>query len=235
MNPWHASTLQVCSALPKLQVLDEVKLGRPLSPVFKPAHPLRQTYSAAAVPEALSWPATVNSFPTQSTTALTSSAFFEASSDVAHAVQGLPMPPQHARSDAMFLKPNRRPGRQRRPASAGGLQQQRLPPVALGHNQPGSYLLYSLDQLPPDVMITAQTDLTAAVPRSVFRPPGLADNEEDLQTAGCAQSLGTDATEDTLSISSGRVESRKLTRPASAGIRRAESRLQSPSPSDSSR
>ena len=213
---------QVCAALPKLQMLDDIKLGRTLvPPVSRPAHTHRETHSASAMLAHLSPTASPrSSSPVSNSTHLFERAF-SGESNAADAAE-LPMPPQHAGMSAIWSGPGRRKSRQQRPASASSLHQ-RLPPVAMGHNQPGSYLLYSLNQLPADSLVTAQTGATPATP-AIPRAAVTKLHPE-----------GTDAPLDVLVSAFSGTEPGRLARPASAGVRRAESRLQSPVPSDTSR
>lgn len=216
--------MQVCAALPKLQVLDDTKLERSLSPVSKLAHPHRQPHLGTAGSDAYASSFTANQYT--SAQAIMDTALYEI---------GLVTAPgsdlsQHESSNDLLAKASMRSSRQQRPASASRLQQ-RLPPVAVGHNQPGSYLLYSLNQLPTDALqYTAQGEITAAVPTKCRAVAGTTQHSEALRLG---QSHGRQACADASGASCG-ADSRKV-RPASAGIRRAESRLQSPSASESSR
>ena len=136
--------------------------------------------------------------------------------------------PQHAGSDVMLAKAGVRQSRRQRPASASRLQQ-RLPPVAVGHNQPGSYLLYSLNQVPPETLqYTSQGEMSAVVPTPASRLSAVAGTTvQRFEALGLGQSLGREVSADTLAQDESACPQKKR-RPASAGIRRAESRQQSP-------
>ena len=206
--------MQVCAALPKLQVLDDTKLERPLSPVSKLAHPHRPPYSGTAACDAHASSHGTNHY-TSGQAIMQDTALHEFGVVTAPRLDLS----QHETSNVVLAQASMRRSRQQRPASASRLQQ-RLPPVAVGHNQPGSYLLYSLNQLPTD----------AAVPKV----GAVAGNTQHSEILRLGQSFGREADADMLGNASGGAASRKV-RPASAGIWRAESRLQSPSASESSR
>lgn len=218
-NVWLlGSVIQVSTALPKLQVLDDSKLGRPLSPVLKPAHTHRQLHAASTQPDALAC-----------TPLLVADALHDGNShDAAIAMPG-PVPPQHVRRDAASSRAARGHNRRQRPASASRLQQ-RLPPVAVGHNQPGSFLLYSLNQMPVDALLTAQPGVPSMLHLVAPRSDAISTWSEAV---GHGQACSRD--EVPLFVSLDGAESRRAARPTSAGIRRAESRTQSPSPSETSR
>ena len=221
--------VQVCAALPKLQVLDDTKLERPLS-VSKPAYPHRQPHSDTAGCDAHASSHAANHYTSSQAMIMADPALHEfglitaLGSDLS----------QHESSNVMLAKGSLRRSRQQRPASASRLQQ-RLPPVAVGHNQPGSYLLYSLSQLPTDALQhTAQSELKATVPALAPKSHAVAGTAQHAEGLRLGQSFGKEAYADLLGGTSDGANSRKV-RPASAGIRRAESRLQSSSISESSR
>lgn len=210
--------MQVSAALPKLQVLDDTNLERPLSPAWRLPHPHKRTHPTHAPLLAASHCPSALAIATD--TALQGAGPGPCTARVSE-------PPQHASSNMALTRADMSWSRGQRPASASRLQQ-RLPPVALGHNQPGSYLLYSLTHQPPDAPhYTAPAEIMAGA-RRLGAVAG---------TAQClgGQSLCTEA-HAVPDISGGSVsagESRQR-RPVSAGIRRAESRLQSPDLSESS-
>lgn len=220
--------VQVCAALPKLQVLDDTKLERPLSPVSKLAHPHRLPRPGTAAPDACASSVSNHHTPAQAVmldTALHESGVVTSSGSELS---------QHVSSNVVLAKANVRHTRQQRPASASRLQQ-RLPPVAVGHNQPGSYLLYSLNQLPTDALqYTAQSEMTAAVQTLVPDFSAVAGITQHSEALRLGHFSGREAYPDAPGGASVGAHSRKV-RPASAGIRRAESRLQSPCASESSR
>ena len=222
--------VQVSTALPKLQVLDDTKLGRPLSPVFSPAHTHRQLHAATAEPNALACtPAAISGSSTTAGLAV--------SDGSSHAMAGTvptPAPPQHARSDAAFSRVARGPTKQHRPASASRLQQ-RLPPVAAGHNQPGRFLLYSLNQMPTDALLKAQHGGQTALQCTASRTTAANNCTEHPSALGSSQACSQHTDEVSSNGGLYGAESKKPVRPASAGIRPAENRLHSPSPSETSR
>ncbi len=155
-------------------------------------------------------------------------------------------------SAGMLLgRPHVRQGKMQRPASASRLPQ-RLPPVAAGHNQPGSFLLYSLSHLPSDALATA---LAQQGPHSPGPTSGQASrsstNSPCVQSHSRAASLVQDwASDNACSMvdaddeeddeqhcggSRSAANPTRRVRPQSAGIRRAESRLDNPFPAESSR
>lgn len=223
--------VQVCAALPVLHLLDETKLDRPLSPVSKLAHPHRQTHPGT----------TGSDGHASSLVAIHHTSAQAILADTALHDFGLGMMPgselsQHASSNVLLAKASVRPSRQQRPASASRLQQ-RLPPVAVGHNQPGSYLLYSLNQLPTKALqSTADDEMTALEHTSSapnFRAVGgtTLHHSEALRLRKSCDRGAYDSVPDGFSSCT----DVKKVRPASAGIRRADSRLQNPSASESSR
>ena len=222
--------VQVCAALPKLHLLDETKLDRPLSPVSKLAHPHRQTHPGTTGFAGHASPLVANLH----TSAQAMSA------DTALRDFGLGKKPglelcQRTSRDVLSAKASVGPLRQQRPASAGRLQQ-RLPPVAAGHNQPGSYLLYSLNQLPTEAPhFTAEHAMTAvehaAVPN--FRAVG-GTTQHHSEAFRLGKSCDREADRDVSDVFASCTDLKKV-RPASAGIRRADSRLQNPRASESSR
>lgn len=222
--------VKVCAALPKLHLLDETKLDRLLSPVSKLAHPHRPAHPGN----------TGSDGDASSLVAHHQTSAQAMLADMALRDFGLGMMPgselsQNASNSVLLAKASVRPWRQQRPASASRLQQ-RLPPVAVGHNQPGSYLLYSLNQLPIKALqSTAEDEMTALEHTSapIFRAvAGITQHHSEalrLDKSCDGALLG--------SVSGGFsscADSKKV-RPASAGIRRADSRLQTSSTSESSR
>lgn len=190
--------VQVARALPHLQALDDVKLGQPLSPVSKLV-----TSHTAVTPQPPAW---------QSSSLHTNSAMLSAQQST-----------QRPGSLVAFAESlhtihvNGNPGRNgrhvanvRRPASAGGAPQ-RLPPVASGRNQPGSFLLHSLALEPSgDPLLAALLDPQQA--RVTYQPsPGTRvsrDGDPNVHNADANDHGGS------------RVVPSRLVRPASAGIRR---------------
>lgn len=220
--------VQVGAALPKLQVLDDTKLERPLSPVSKLAHPHRLPHPGTAALDACA--SSVSNHHTPAQAVMVNTALYESGLVISPGSEL----PQYGSSNVVLAKANVRHSRQQRPASASRLQQ-RLPPVALGHNQPGSYLLYSLDQLPSDALqYTGQEQMAAAVPTLAPKVIAVAGTTQHCEALRLGQSFGREAYADVLGGISVGAHSRKV-RPASAGIRQAESRLQSPCASESSR
>ncbi len=215
--------LQVCKILPKLQILDDTKLVRPVSLVPKPA----RAFSADLQSDDLSLPATTSAWSSADSDGNLSPATALSSSW------------QNLSSDAAGLsRVHVRQSRLQRPASAGRLPQ-RLPPVAAGQNQPGSYLLYSLSQQPSDLLLSPVSDIQHTHrPKPVSRQasePVVSSAEMPLHSrrvydghmAVCSESNADDGelVSDGKAAAAGYV---KVARPFSAGIKRAESRLGSP-------
>jgi len=215
--------LQVCKVLPKLQTLDDTKMVRPV--VSKPA----PAFSAILQSDDLCL-------------SPTSSACSSADTDGnLSAATALSSPRRDLSSDAAGLRASRaqvRQNRVQRPASAGRLPQ-RLPPVAAGHNQPGSYLLYSLSQQPSDLSLSPVSDS-----QHIHRPKTVSSQASEPvvssaempchsrreyvgHTAACFDS-NADDDELVSGVKAAAVGSVKVARPFSAGIKRAESRLGSP-------
>jgi len=215
--------VQVCKILPKLQTLDDTKLVRPVSLVSKPA-PVRseilQSDDLCLSPTSSPWSSADTDGSLSPATALSS-------------------PWQDLSSDAAGLsRAHVRQNRLQRPASAGRLPQ-RLPPVAAGHNQPGSYLLYSLSQQPSDLLLspvsesqhihrpkTVSSQASEPVVSSAEMPCHSTREYVD-HTAACIDSNADDG-ELVSGVKTAAVGSVKVARPFSAGIKHAESRLGSP-------
>ena len=106
-----------------------------------------------------------------------------------------------------------------RPASAGAIPP-RLPPVASGRNQPGSYLLHSLAQLPPpDPLLIALGEASATL-MDVQTSPSMLQNREELLAQLCSSEIEQeDALGDVSMHNSSKAKQRSV-RPASAGFRR---------------
>ena len=214
--------LQVCKVLPKLQTLDDTKLVRPVSLLSRPA-----PVSADLQSDDLSL-------------SLTTSPWSSADSDGnLSAATALSLPWQGLSSDAGGLsRAHVRQNRLQRPASAGRLPQ-RLPPVAAGHNQPGSYLLYSLSQQPSDPLLSPVSESQhihrpKPVSRQASEPvvssaeiPLHSPRVYDAHTALCLDSNAGDG-ELVSGVRAAAASCVKVARPFSAGIKRAESRLGSP-------
>ncbi len=215
--------LQVCKVLPKLQTLDDTKLVRPVSLVSKPAPALSGILQSEVLylsPTTSAWSSADSDGNLSPATALSS-------------------PRQDPSSDAAGLsRAHVRHNRLQRPASAGRLLQ-RLPPVAAGHNQPGSYLLYSLSQQPSDLSLSPVSDS-----QHIHRPKTVSSQASEPvvssaempchsrreyvgHTAACFDS-NADDDELVSGVKAAAVGSVKVARPFSAGIKRAESRLGSP-------
>ncbi len=215
--------LQVCKVLPKLQTLDDTKLDRPVSLVSKPAPAL----SAILPSDDLSLSPTTSPWSSAATDGNLSPA------------TALSPPWQDLSSDVIGLsRAHVRQNRLQRPASAGRLPQ-RLPPVAAGHNQPGSYLLYSLSQQPSDVLISPVTESPHIHrPKPVSRQasePVVSSAEIPLHSrrvydGHMALCFDSDADDGELldDAKAAAVGSVKVARPFSAGIKRAKSRPGSP-------
>ena len=227
--------MQACKALPKLQVLDDTRLTHPSPPAPTPAQLTSQGSP------------TRGSLCSNPTAALWSSADTEGDLSSACSINS---PFELLSTSASLGRPHVRQNKLQRPASAGRLHQ-RLPPVAAGHNQPGSYLLYSLNQQPSGPLSTA-----LAQPHQVHSPSTVFGQAATLRTS-CAVSQDCSRRGCSSQRTPGLVEevdddddvdgelchrtgaasgSAVLARPASAGIRRAESRLGMPmSPEGTSR
>lgn len=213
--------LQVCKILPKLQTLDDTKLVCPV--VSKPAPAFSadlQSDDLYLSPTSSAWSSADTSGNMIPATALSS-------------------PRQDPSSDAAGLsRAQIRQNRLQRPAPAGRLPQ-RLPPVAAGHNQPGSYLLYSLSQQPSDLLLSPVSESQhirrpKTVSRQASEPvvssaevPCHSRREYVGHTAACFDS-NADDDELVSGVKAAAVGSVKVARPFSAGIKRAESRLGSP-------
>ncbi len=220
------TALQVCKVLPKLQTLDDTKLVRPVSLVPKPAPALSavlQSDDLCLSPTTSPWSSADTDGNLSPATALSS-------------------PRQDLSSDAADLnRAHIRQNRLQRPASAGRLPQ-RLPPVAAGHNQPGSYLLYSLSQQPSDPLFSRVSESQHIhQPRQASEPvvssaeiPLHSRRVYDGHTAVCFDSNADDG-ELLSNAKAAAAGSVKVARPFSAGIKRAESRLGSPIPVETSR
>ncbi|DBB04134.1 TPA: Leucine-rich repeat-containing protein 56 [Trebouxia sp. C0004] len=215
---------QVCKVLPKLQTLDDTKLVRPVSLVSKPAPVSAELQSDDLYlsPTSSPWSSADTDGKLNPATALSS-------------------PGQNLSSDAVGLsRVQIRQNRLLRPASAGRLPQ-RLPPVAAGHNQPGTYLLYSLSQQPSDVVLSPVSERQHFDwPKPLFKQasePVVSSADillhssrvYDGHMALCSDSNADDGelVSDVKAATAGSV---KVARPFSAGIKRAESRLGSPIP-----
>ena len=221
--------VQVCAALPKLQVLDDTKLERPLFPVSKLTHLHRQPHADIAGCDTHTSSHAANHYILSQ--AITADPALHEFGLVTRLGSG---PSQQESSNVVRPRASVRRSSQQRPASASRLQQ-RLPPVAVGHNQPGSYLLYNLSQLPADTLqYTAHREVTAAAPPLAPKLGAVAATTQHSAALRLGQSFGREAYADLSEGTSGTADSRKV-RPASAGIWRAESRLQSPTASESSR
>ena len=215
--------LQVCKVLPKLQTLDDTKMVRPV--VSKPS----PAFSAILQSDDLCL---------SPTSSACSSADTDGNLSAATALSS------HRRdlsSDAAGLRASRaqiRQNRVQRPASAGRLPQ-RLPPVAAGHNQPGSYLLYSLSQQTSEVLISPVSDSQHTHrPKPVSRQasePVVTSAEIPLHSPRvydghmpvCCDSNDDDG-ELVSGVKAAAASCLRAARPVSAGIKRAESRLGSP-------
>lgn len=234
--------LQACKMLPKLQVLDDTRLGCPLSPVTKPVLAQNPVPPAAADSQHLARRASRCLSPDlHASKNLAVPGFSSERLGAAGTLSGA-NPPEHADRQVFLGRPHVRHSMQR-PASAGRLHH-RLPPVAVGHNQPGSYLLYSMSQLPCDPLVTASAEPYSPVSRPGCQQALRCDTIPHVLAHGAVQdwrfaeveALSDDADMEYVGGSStGGHGSTKRVRPASAGIRRAESRLESPLPSEASR
>ena len=225
--------MQAYKVLPKLQVLDDTRLTHPLSPAPTPALLLSQGLhlrdGLCSNPPAALWSSEDTEGNLSAACSLNST--FELLSTA-----------------ASLGRPHVRQNKLQRPASAGRLHQ-RLPPVAAGHNQPGSYLLYSLSQQPFGPLTTA-----LAQPHQVHSPSTVSGQTATLRTS-CAVAQDRSRRDCSSHRMAGVVDededddgfdgklydrsgaaSAVLARPASAGIKRAESRLGMPmSPEGTSR
>ena len=215
--------LQVCKVLPKLQTLDDTKLDRPVSLVPKPAPALSailQSDDLCLSPTTSPWSSADTDGNLSGATALSS-------------------PRQDLSSDAVGLcRTHTSQIRLQRPASASRLPQ-RLPPVAAGHNQPGSYLLYSLSQQTSEVLISPVSDSRHThrpkpVSRHASEPvvscawiPLHSPRVYDGHMPVCCESNADDG-ELVSGFKAAAASCLKVARPVSAGIKRAESRLGSP-------
>lgn len=198
--------MQVLEALPQLQTLDDSRLSRPLSPLSKIAAAHRHATNRHA------------------TAAFHSHA-------ASHNLHSMAQPQNSLASNSLYSQPlsaaastGTHLGRYiQRPASAGGMLQ-RLPPVASGRNQPGSYMLHNLTLVltPDPVLSILQGPLAGSAGFMDSQP--LLSRREDLIAQLCSEVNDQDkftAAVDALSQhSSTAQQTGRLARPASAGFRR---------------
>lgn len=221
--------MQACKVLPKLQVLDDTRLTHP-----SPSAPTPAQLTSPGLPIR-------GSLCSNPTAGLWSSADTEGGLSPACSINS---PFELLNTAASLGRPHVRQNKSQRPASAGRLHQ-RLPPVAAGHNQPGSYLLYSLNQQPSGPLSTA-----LAQPHQVQIPSTLSGQAANRSSCATSQDCSRrgpishktagliDEDEGDDDVDDGELYNRSgaasgsavLARPASAGIRRAESRLGMPMP-----
>lgn len=197
--------MQVLEALPQLQTLDDLRLSRPLSPLSKIAAAHRHATSGHAA------------------------AAFRVHA-ASHNLYSMAQPQNSFASNSLYSQPLSAAasadnhGRcMRRPVSAGGMLQ-RLPPVASGTNQPGSYMLHNLTLTPtPDPMLTILGGPPAGSAAFTDSQP-LLSRREDLIAQLCSevneQDKSTAAVDALCQHSSTAEQIGRLARPASAGFRR---------------
>lgn len=205
LPPTPYKCMQVLEALPQLQTLDDVRLNRPLSPLSKIAAAHRHVangHTASATPYIHAGP---SSQAQPADTALASRWY-----------------PQHL---SLTISNGSHSGRSlQRPRSAGGIPQ-RLPPVASGRNQPGSFLLHSITQsLPPDPLLVALGEAPGPSTEKTG-PQTMLSTREDLISQLCSdarkQESSLESVDALSSYSTGEAErAGRTARPASAGFRR---------------
>ena len=211
--------VQVLKALPQLQLLDDLRLSRPLAPLSKLA--AAQRYAASSHTASAPGPAQPH---------LASSFLLSPRAAAQQPVSPAQLADAQApiRPELQHVSPfsgNQEPASrlQQRPASAGGLPQ-RLPPVASGRNQPGSFLLHSLAQLPPpDPLLIAlgEAPEASATLTDAQTAPSMQQHREDLIAQLCSSEIEqVDASRDVDIHINSKTGQGRAVRPSSAGFRR---------------
>lgn len=234
-------SMQVLSALPHLQTLDDIRLSRPLSPLSKiaAAHRHAANSHAANSHAANSHAAPVSHpahAPASTSGLITANQLYPATYRPASLAQATDcvsaLYPLHTNTDSSNTFRMSRSSQ--RPASAGGVPQ-RLPPVASGRNQPGSYLLHSLaHSIVANPLLRALGDTSEASETLMDQQmaASMLRSREELIAQLCSSEggkhLGAFVTEDMPDgQSSSKMGQSRPVRPGSAGFRRPDAALSS--------